>query len=801
VEAQTRNHREKVLHDAQDYQAVQANIDARLLAVTQSDSADDAVRSFEASMARLRNIDLTTGYVELLLEVDRLRSVDKIHAELVPAFDVVLTRCLYRSNCLQTLQDSSDSTLTAYRKVQQLVVDLQPLQEAAEGAAPHLINHVQVTVKELRHTIEKAYVDNLEATLRKMNWPKATGVVPMALIEEWTLNVGRLLDLQRHDLKLRRQPSGVYDDPIPLLPLQILVRPLEQRFNYHFSGNKPTNRLEKPEYFLSHVLELIRDYSQFVQDNLQPIVLRHFRDSEDLLDFPACIDATTAFITALIPMLKNKLYSVGSEIVSQPSLLSHLVQEVISFDTTLQQSYGYAPNSPDEPWSGLAYFFLTTCAHFDRWLSAEKDFALQRYRAIVEAPDAGEIDYDAVAADATKPTKSAIRVNDLLETITERYRHLSSFSQKVKFLIDIQIEIFDMYYRRLNDSLSAYLTATSSLVRTMHSISKDDQEEVQGVKGLDRLCRILGSADYLERAMRDWSDDLFFLELWMELDYRTKHRDSSGNSSAYSWKEIQDRATTAFGQQNSEGKVDGALFDETSGSYRRLRVRCENTLVETLSSQISQALRPYGSMTTWASIPSSAAGSSISNELDPALRLIDQYLGFLARANGKLLLRSTTRQICQGIQNYIMNHVLSSRVSFSTAGAAQLTFDMQALCAGVDRHVGAGQAQRGLKKLLQAVTLVGLPVRGEIQRELPSRSGESADSTGDADQDGDDAAWDELDEKSGEVSDGKMSLFQAERLVFKDNEGARQVLEQLGLDSLSESEARDLLRKRIELGS
>jgi hypothetical protein len=683
--------------------------------------------------------------------------------------------------------------------VQKLVVDLKPLQEAAEGAAPHLLDHVQVIVTELRQTIEKAYADNLEGTLKKMNWPKATDTVPMALLDEWTLNVGRLLDLQRPDLKLRRQPSGAYDDPLVLLPLQVLVRSLEQRFSYHFSGNKPTNRLEKPEYFLSHVTELIRDYSQFVQDNLQPIILRHFRDSEDLLNVPAYIDATTAFITALIPMLKNKLYSIASDIVKQPSLLSHLVQEIISFDMTLQQSYGYAPNSPEEPWSGLGYFFLTTCGHFDRWLSAEKEFALQRYRAIVESPDAGEIDYDAVAVDATKPTKSAIRVNDLLETITERYRNLSDFSQKVKFLIDIQIEIFDMYYRRLNDSLSAYLTATSSLVRTMHSISKEDQSEVQGVKGLDRLCRILGSADYLERAMRDWSDDVFFLELWMELDYRTKNSGNSKTGSGNSWRDVQARATSAFGQRNSEGKLDGALFDETSGSYRRLRVRCENTLVETLSSQISQALRPYGSMTTWASISSSAAGNSISNELDPALRLLDEYLGFLARANGRLLLRSITRQLCQGIQNYITNHVLSSRVSFSTAGVAQLSFDMQALCANIDRHVGSGQAERGLRKLLQAVTLVGLPVKGEIQRELPGRSGDADASVDDG---GDDAAWDETDEKTEDLpGEGKMSLFQAERLVFKDNEGAREVLEQLGLDLLSESEARELLRKRIELGS
>jgi hypothetical protein len=78
VEVQAKDHRDKVLRDAQDYETAQADIGARLLDVTHSEAADDAVERFEASMARLRNIDLATGYVEMLLEVDRLRFVDNL---------------------------------------------------------------------------------------------------------------------------------------------------------------------------------------------------------------------------------------------------------------------------------------------------------------------------------------------------------------------------------------------------------------------------------------------------------------------------------------------------------------------------------------------------------------------------------------------------------------------------------------------------------------------------------------------------------------------------------------------------
>lgn len=46
--------------------------------------------------------------------------------------------------------------------------------------------------------------------------------------------------------------------------------------------------------------------------------------------------------------------------------------------------------------------------------------ALSRYQTITLAEDAWQIDYDTVEEYEAKPTKSAIRVKDLLETITGR---------------------------------------------------------------------------------------------------------------------------------------------------------------------------------------------------------------------------------------------------------------------------------------------------------------------------------------------------------------------------------------------
>lgn len=54
--------------------------------------------------------------------------------------------------------------------------------------------------------------------------------------------------LIRRELKAREDRISGYtgaEEPLVLLPLEVMVKPLELRFRYHFDGDKPTNRLDK----------------------------------------------------------------------------------------------------------------------------------------------------------------------------------------------------------------------------------------------------------------------------------------------------------------------------------------------------------------------------------------------------------------------------------------------------------------------------------------------------------------------------------------------------------------------------
>jgi hypothetical protein len=670
--------------------------------------------------------------------------------------------------------------LTAYKRLSALAAGLQPLSEAAEGAAPHLVVHVMRTAYTLRNQIEHAFTLDFEKTLTKMGWPKQPVSLPPDLQQEWNSHIEKLLDLQKSDLIAAHTANSAKtskDEPAVLLPLEIMVRPLELRFNYHFSGDRPTNRLDKPEYFLNHLLDLINTYCAFFQTNLQPLLLDKFRGS-DLALVPAYIDATSALITALMPMLQRKLLAVLPQVSTQPQLLSNLMHEVMAFDTTIQDEWTYTPLSPATIWRGLAHYILDKQSYFQQWLAVERDFALARYETIISDPSTGELDYDSVSASSTKPTKAAVRVNDLLETITERYRRLSSFSQKLRFLMDIQIEIFDTFYQRLHQSLQAYLTQTSAVARTVHGVTRDEQAELAGVKGLDRLCRVFGSAEYLEKAMRDWSDDVFFLELWEELQYRASSEVKiKGDLNMAEIASKTNSSITANGQENDE--LEGALFEETAGSYRKLRVRSEEIICDTLTYHVRDTLRPYSRINPWASLSAGATGSdaSLTAELDAPLALLDSYLSFLSRTLAKAPLRRIGRVLAHTVQTSLWDGVLL-RHSFSTPGALQFVSDFRGICSVFDRYLGADAGRSGMQRLDNGLTLLGLPVRGEAAP--PVQTTDTSDES---------------------PVEKKWGLFEVERRVFINNEAAREVLEEMGLEFLSESDARTVLEKRVQLES
>ena len=183
-----------------------------------------------------------------------------------------------------------------------------------------------------------------ETPFAKMKWPKKDLLLADRVVETWGKQVEVLLELQEPDFgeygSAKEDALGSGTPPV-LLPLEVMVQPLALRFRYHFYGNKPTNRLDKPEYFLSHALDLLDQHNIFLSDYLQPILDDRIRASE--VAESTYTDSISAFITALLPLLKEKCLSLLPQLVHEPQLLSHFVHELMSFDTTLRETWLYRP--------------------------------------------------------------------------------------------------------------------------------------------------------------------------------------------------------------------------------------------------------------------------------------------------------------------------------------------------------------------------------------------------------------------------------------------------------------------------
>ncbi len=274
--------------------------------------------------------------------------------------------------------------------------------------------------------------------------------------------------------------------------------------------------------------------------------------------------------------------------------------------------------------------------------------------------------------------------------------------------------------------------------------------------------------------MRDWSDDVFFLELWDELQDLARGNTGDRNlAGPMSVEHVAERTSSTVGSEEDTG----ALFDETAGAYRQLRVRTEDVMQEKLISNLRDTLRPYGRINPWSSLSSEPNASlSITAELDATIRLLNENLSFLANVLAQAPLRRVVRQITLALQSFLYDSVLM-RYTFSASGTAQFTRDVEAIWETIDRRIGDGQAEMGMRKMKEALVLLGLPDRR-------GRVGDQGGRDEDVDED-----------------DGGLGLWEVEKRVFRNNESAREVLSEMGLEVLGEVEARNVLERRVELGN
>lgn len=565
----------------QDFQELQHSIDICVKIAAASDAPNQAIARLQQPMKKLQTIELAQKYLNLLQDVDRLRTEARSH-----------------------LPDSPKAALEPYSKLKQLSRRLEELSGPADDAAVHLVNHVRSVNEALWDEMKKTMSAELEAVLSKRSWPMVDPGSEMD--EEWLACFEKLLDLQIPEVILSKST-------VSLLPFDVMSRIFVSEFRFHFLSDKPTS---KPDAIGTHCfpwfLATVEKWEDFFRDNLG------FTLAAKLRDTPAgsslvYVDPTCAFITSMLPVMREKVTAVVADAAKNPTSLSSLVGQLMTFDENIRSRFNYDGGDPEHGWPGLATEVLEDW--FEPWFQAEKAFALERFQAIMATPDARNIDYDYVGAGKTKPTFGAVRVTDLLRSITTQYERVRTFKHKIRFLIGIQLDILDEFHDRLRGSLEAYQALTSTVGRTLHGVTKEQLAALEGTGGLESLCKVYGSADHVASTLKDWGSEEFFVTLWDQLQGRaTKEGETSRMSGEMSYEEVKDRTSAAVGSDADEG----VLFDETIAAYTLRRKTAQEFLANALADSHYKAFRAYATRTHWTTI--SESGSESKSPSPPCVR-------------------------------------------------------------------------------------------------------------------------------------------------------------------------------------
>ncbi|KAN0101854.1 RINT-1 family protein-like protein [Hyaloscypha variabilis] len=712
-----------MLQQTQEFERQQANVQERLKIVTSSDTPEEATQRLRGPLEKLRKLQLAERYVDMLEYIESLKD-----------------------NARGCLPQSPKEALKPYTQLKELAIQLQQLQEPAEGAAIHLTTYAQKTSTDLWLEMKGIMSDEFESVLKKSKWPDPA----VELSQEWIDSFGKLLDLQAPEIIAAREP-------LILLPMSVLAKPFILQFRYHFFSDKPTNHPHQlGDYFFEWFLGTVAKWEDFLRENVGPVLAAHFRGNI-LAGNTLYVDPVAALVTALLPVLKEKVESLVIEISREPQYLSRFMVQLMNFDDAIRARFNYDGGNPEYGWKGLTWDVLDTW--FEHWLEVEKEFALQRYRDIMDAPDSGQLDYDSSAIGKTKPTYGATKVTDLILTVTLQYNKLRRFSHKFRFLVGIQAEILDQYLGRLKDSLDVYQTMTSTVGRTLHGVTKEQSAALEGIRGLESLCKVFGSAEHLISMLNEWSNEEFFVEIWDHLQDRAKVTDSEDNLIGnMTYTEVKDCTSEAVGSQD-----EGSVFDVAIKDFENLRNKAESFITNALKYKFPANFSHYISKPEWQTIDDAPLSSlsliTVTPELDQPLRNLQHNLEFLQKTLGIAPFKRVCRESLESLENLLYNDVLL-RQDFSTLGAARFMQDVTAIQRVVDSCMPRGSGTTlGMPKLKEAAALLNLPVEAE---------------------------------------EGRMPLMEACQEIYAGGAQAKEALENLGMTRLTNYEARSVLAKRLE---
>ncbi|XP_031625269.1 RINT1-like protein [Contarinia nasturtii] len=332
--------------------------------------------------------------------------------------------------------------------------------------------------------LKKKLSKDFESVLDVIKWPYL-GSASTELINPTKDSLNKLMSAAEH-LFLLQSPEEKNDSFISITPsilcqplstpVELLVKPFRQRFLYHFTGPRQTNRPDKPEWFFTQILNWAKDNHIFVGTHIQPAL--NLAGHSD-------INIRLEFVRGLVQLAVEKLCNDIDEIVENDALFSHLIDETLAFEQEIRDTLGY----PSSYCSAITV--LTQAKYLTKWLAIEEQFTSDKMDLILSQSSAW-LFIDPSNLEELKIPRCADQFIRLLDAICERYCNLPQPGHQLQFL-NLQLELIENFRRRL-----------------VHLHSNPEN-------GVTTTCMVLNAINYINSVLREWGENVHYLHLYAAL--------------------------------------------------------------------------------------------------------------------------------------------------------------------------------------------------------------------------------------------------------------------------------------------
>ncbi|KAJ3189171.1 RAD50-interacting protein 1 [Gaertneriomyces sp. JEL0708] len=463
-------------------------------------------------------------------------------------------------------------------------------------------------------------------------------------------------------------PQGEPDVECPLLlPMEVMLRAPVLHFRYHFEGNRPTNRLEKPEWAFTRVLTVIREHAPFLCGPVQSLL-----DEEGFQ-----VDAKNEFTRGLVTALMQKLRLDIPKLLSQPHLFSHAIKQTIEFDRALREVHLYV--EPAGSGTGCVSIFTEQPEWFQQWVTMETIAVKEQFREVLDSDEAWEFAYGKLDdVEDLKPTQSAEATITILEAVTNLYKLLPNFSHQLAFFNDIQLALLEDYLQEIRTGVKRHLS-TFNPINTPGAMLPNKSLQIEGI------CRYASSLIYVSDVLREWAAQPFFAEFWDQLVRQQMDQDALAT-------------------------ISETVFDEVIEAYTAQIERIKDIIVQDVFKEFVEALWKYEKRRSWAPAHKVEVGTEleITPDLCPALDVLSHFLPVMHENLPSSIFRATMIELAGRVDEHLYSRlVLNGR--FNQVGAAQLKLDMtKGMWGGVFKPWHR-KPEAVFKRIRESLTVLMLP--------------------------------------------------------------------------------------------